>query len=163
MKFIKSQNLNPKLLLDNTVSVNTNNQVILNTTEAMLIPKGTTAERPGTPVEGFIRYNTDDDELEAYQNGAWRELAYKEPVSIIQQRFGPASGSETLFGPLDSGDPDYEAPSNPNNILVFVGSVVQIATINYVLTTVGADVFVDFNGDPPPLDTYITVIHGFDR
>ena len=40
----------------------------------VLISKGTTAERPVSPVEGQIRYNTDTDQFEGYQGGAWGQL-----------------------------------------------------------------------------------------
>ena len=37
----------------------------------MLVPKGDTASRPGTPVAGQVRYNTDVNALEIYQGSAW--------------------------------------------------------------------------------------------
>jgi len=40
----------------------------------MLIPKGTTAERPVSPVDGEMRYNTDTNQFEGYQAGAWGQL-----------------------------------------------------------------------------------------
>lgn len=40
----------------------------------MLIPKGTTAERPLVPVEGEMRYNTTTGQFEGYQGGAWGQL-----------------------------------------------------------------------------------------
>jgi len=43
-------------------------------TEFMLIPKGTTAERPVSPVDGEMRYNTDTDQFEGYQGGEWGQL-----------------------------------------------------------------------------------------
>jgi hypothetical protein len=43
-------------------------------TEFMLIPKGTTAERPVSPVNGEIRYNTDTTQFEGYQGGEWGQL-----------------------------------------------------------------------------------------
>jgi hypothetical protein len=43
-------------------------------TEFMLIPKGTTAERPLVPVNGEMRYNTDTNQFEGYQGGAWGQL-----------------------------------------------------------------------------------------
>lgn len=43
-------------------------------TEFMLIPKGTTAERPAVPVDGEMRYNTTTGQFEGYQGGAWGQL-----------------------------------------------------------------------------------------
>jgi hypothetical protein len=164
MKFIKKQDINPKSVTDNTLSVNSTKQVIMETTEAVLVPKGTEIERPSTPVEGFIRYNTTDGEFEGYQNGQWRELAFKQPKNIVQERFGPGDFVTADFGPLNSGDPDFVAPTNPNNILVFVGNVIQIAGIDYTLSGSGASTFVSFvAGAEPPLGEDVTVIHGLDK
>jgi hypothetical protein len=40
----------------------------------MLVPKGTTAERPVSPVDGEMRYNTTTNQFEGYQGGAWGQL-----------------------------------------------------------------------------------------
>lgn len=36
------------------------------------VPAGTTAQRPGSPTSGNIRYNTDESELELYNGSAWK-------------------------------------------------------------------------------------------
>lgn len=41
------------------------------TTGAAILPSGTTAQRPASPVVGMIRYNTTYSEYERYQGGAW--------------------------------------------------------------------------------------------
>ena len=43
-------------------------------TGVMLIPKGTTAQRPLSPANGEMRYNTDTGQFEGYQGGAWGQL-----------------------------------------------------------------------------------------
>ena len=40
-------------------------------TGRMLIPKGTTAQRPGSPVAGWFRFNTDLNQYEGYNGSAW--------------------------------------------------------------------------------------------
>jgi hypothetical protein len=40
----------------------------------VLISKGTTAQRPVSPVNGQIRYNTDTNQFEGYQGGQWGQL-----------------------------------------------------------------------------------------
>ena len=47
--------------------------VEINSTGSLTIPKGTTAQRPGTGVNGMIRYNTDTDVFEGY-DGQWITL-----------------------------------------------------------------------------------------
>jgi hypothetical protein len=43
-------------------------------TDAIFVPKGTTAQRP-TGVDGYFRYNTDDAQFEGYADGAWGAIA----------------------------------------------------------------------------------------
>ena len=40
----------------------------------VLVAKGTTAQRPVSPVAGEMRYNTDTSQFEGYANGAWGQL-----------------------------------------------------------------------------------------
>lgn len=43
-------------------------------TSHLLVPSGTTAQQPGSPVNGMIRYNSTDGNLEGYSGGAWVDL-----------------------------------------------------------------------------------------
>ncbi len=45
--------------------------VILGTTTALELPDGTTGQRPGSPVNGMIRYNTTLNQFEGYKASAW--------------------------------------------------------------------------------------------
>ena len=40
----------------------------------VLVAKGTTAQRPASPVAGEMRYNTDTNQFEGYANGVWGQL-----------------------------------------------------------------------------------------
>jgi len=48
--------------------------VTMSSTGFALIPTGTTAERPASPANGQIRYNTTTAQFEGYQGGAWGQL-----------------------------------------------------------------------------------------
>ena len=48
---------------------------ILPGTGFVTVPAGTLAQRPGSPAEGMIRYNTDSDQFEGYANGTWAAFA----------------------------------------------------------------------------------------
>lgn len=138
MRLLKAQNTNLRNIYGKGVRYDTNDQVILDSNNVMLVPKGTTAERPSNPTNGHLRYNTDLNELEVYQESSWRSVRFKEPNNdpgIVQQNLGNGDAAETLFGPLDSQDPntDFTAPSAAQNILVFVENVFQISTTNYTL------------------------------
>ena len=58
------------LLVNPTLS----GDVTMSGTAFVLIPKGTTAQRPVSPVDGEMRYNTDTAQFEGYANGAWGQL-----------------------------------------------------------------------------------------
>ena len=51
-------------------------------TEALGLPKGTTAQRPSSPVQGMTRQNTDDDVIEYYNGTEWKQLITVGPPSI---------------------------------------------------------------------------------
>lgn len=48
--------------------------VTMSSTGFALIPAGTTAQRPASPANGQIRYNTTTSQFEGYQGGAWGQL-----------------------------------------------------------------------------------------
>jgi len=135
MRLIKAQTTNLRSIKGTGVKHDITNNTVIDTTKATLVAKGTTAERPVTPINGYLRYNTDVNEFEFYQNSAWRKVRYKEPnhVGITQQNLGSGDAVETIFGPLNSGDSDYPVPAAAQNILVFVENVFQISGTNYTL------------------------------
>ena len=51
-----------------------NGDVSLTSTGFLLIPSGTTAQRPASPAVGEIRYNTTLSQFEGYANSAWGSL-----------------------------------------------------------------------------------------
>jgi hypothetical protein len=137
MRLLKAQNTNLRNIYGKGVKYDVNDQVVVDSTNVMLVPKGTEAQRPDNPTNGHMRYNTTDNEFEFYQDGAWRKGRYKEPRTIVQQNLGSGDAVETLFGPLNNGDTDYPAPQNTGgstDILVFVENVFQIFGTNYTLT-----------------------------
>jgi len=136
MRLLKAQNTNLRNIYGNGVKYDVNGQVIFDSTNTMLVPKGTEAQRPTTPNNGHLRYNTDDNQFEAYQNGAWREIRFKEPnqdPGITQQNLGNGDATAVVFGPLASGDAAYPVPAAAQNVLVHVENVFQVATTNYTL------------------------------
>ena len=48
--------------------------VVFNSTSALKLPSGTTAERNATPSQGHLRYNNSVNSLEAYNGTAWNEV-----------------------------------------------------------------------------------------
>jgi hypothetical protein len=46
----------------------------INSTETVKIPVGTTAQRPASPTNGMMRYNTTLSTVEIYINGVWTSM-----------------------------------------------------------------------------------------
>src|SRR5210317_316992 len=47
----------------------------ISATDALRLPAGTDAQRPGSPANGDLRYNSDQTTIEGYANGGWANLA----------------------------------------------------------------------------------------
>lgn len=179
MKFLKTQNLSRYGLTDARLNVNPYGRYIMNGTGALRLPKGSAAQQPQlsavkTPggANGYIRYNTDSDTLEAYIDGAWEQIGRSSTSAITKQTIGPGNYEEIFFGPL------AQTPSAINNILVLVENVFQISNTNFALiqnppglakATYGllvegesypAGVYLRFES-PVPLDKFVTVFFGF--
>jgi len=176
MRLLKAQNTNLRNIYGKGVKYDIDDQVILDSNNVVLIPKGTTAQRPATPVNGHFRYNTDDDRFEVYESGAWTGVRGVAPVSVgvVQQNLGNGDATETVFGPLASGDPEYPVPIAATHILVLVENVFQISTTNYTLeqsvsgSLTGPNApyadgwYIKFTS-APDLGKPVTVLHNFDK
>jgi len=154
-----------------TLLANTYGRVVINTTSGLMVPKGTTAQRPQlsgvrqpTDANGTIRYNTSTNPitgrpygLEAYIDGNWEIVRAPGANTITKQTLGPGDDVETIFGPLDI------IPSADDNILVFVENVFQISVTNYnvLYNYLGSgDAYIEFTSEVPT-DKYITIYYGF--
>jgi hypothetical protein len=167
MKFLKKLQLAKKNLTDDRIAVDANSLVYFESTNAMKLPIGTTNQQPGqsgntitSPANGMVRYNSDTNQLEAYQNSAWRNVRFKEATAITQQTAGTGNGTETKFGPLSP------VPTAAQNVLVLVENVMQIATTNYTLVQnpggYAAGYYISFTS-AVPVGKPVTVLHGFDQ
>ena len=169
MRLIKAQSTNLRNIYGKGVKYDVNDQVIVDSQVGMLVPKGNTSHRPQTPENGYVRYNTSQNQFEVYQSGAWRNVRFKEPnqdPGIVQQNLGAGDDSTTVFGPLNSGDSDYPVPAAGQNILVFVENVFQIHNTNYTLVQnpsgFAAGWYLSF-ASAVPAGKPVTVLHNFDK
>jgi hypothetical protein len=167
MKFLKKLQLAKKNLTDDRIAVDANSLVYFESTNAIKLPIGTTNQQPGqsgntvtSPANGMVRYNSSTNQLEAYQNSAWRNVRFKEATAITQQTAGTGDGAETKFGPLSP------IPTAAQNVLVLVENVMQIATTNYTLVQnpggYAAGYYISFTS-AVPVGKPVTVLHGFDQ
>jgi len=73
--------------------------LVISTTGAVQIPVGTTAERP-TPVQGQIRYNTDDSTFEGYNGATWGSLAAG--LTSVSLNIAGDSGTDAVDTSVDT-------------------------------------------------------------
>lgn len=123
------------------------NERIRTGSNAILLPVGATADRPTTPENGQIRFNTDTTRFEIYYN-SWKSIAINGKVDITKDSF---TGDDTETSFLLS-----ITPASTKDIIVFVGNVHQNPDDAYYLN--GAYI-VFYN--PPPLNQTVVVYHGY--
>ncbi|MBR20185.1 MAG: hypothetical protein CMA64_08610 [Euryarchaeota archaeon] len=99
--------------------------VKINTTSSMKLPYGTTAQRPSSPEEGEIRYNSTLDIVEVYKNGAWVRVGDPDTATLSNDTFD-GDGSDTTFTLSNS--------ASTNTVIVTLNGVVQEPTTDYTVS-----------------------------
>lgn len=59
----------------------------------LALPNGTTAQRPVSPSNGMIRYNTTLNQNEIYQNSAWNQFSFTYAIEYLVIAGGASGGS----------------------------------------------------------------------
>ena len=125
------------------------NRQLLSGSTGVVLPTGSTAQRPDYPVFGLIRYNTDSGLIEFFDGSIFQSLAAAGGISYTVDSF-TGDGSTTVFTMT-------EAASSATQIMVFVGSIYQ--TTNPVSYTVDGSSFDITFESAPPDGIPINVIH----
>lgn len=113
----------------------------------VVLPTGSTIQRPNNPAFGLIRYNTDLGLIEFFNGIIFQSLSASGGITYTVDSF-TGDGSTTDF--------NMSAPeSTATDIIVFVGSVYQEPDIAY---TVAGTITITFT-TAPPNGVPINVIH----
>lgn len=165
MKFIKRKSIDNSNPRNNAWAVEADGTIVTDTKKSLQLPAGTTGERPDTFFVGQVRYNTDINEYEVYNNLGdglgWERMRTLRPAKITVQNLGVGDYTTTVFGPLlyRDGTP-YDNHTDPENIFVYIENVFQIPTTNYILIGGPGSVSIEFTSAPP--NKTITAIIGYD-
>ena len=124
------------------------NDTIETASSAITVPTGTAGERPTTPENGQLRYNTSDNVMEMYVNSAWVTVAKVGLVSIVKDTF-TGDGSTTAYTASQS-------IANDQDVIVHVGNVHQNPGVAYTVS----GTTITFTSPPPDTHTII-VQHGY--
>lgn len=123
--------------------------VATGTTDGVVVPAGSSAQRPPSAGKGTLRFNTDSNVLEVFNGTEFKNITKQGTINITKDTF-TGDGSTT----------DYTLSLEPlasQNVIVFVGNVFQISDTNYTVS----GTTITFTSAPPDTHT-IVVLHGFD-
>jgi hypothetical protein len=73
--------------------------VVINNNQSLQVPVGTTLQRPSTPSNGMVRYNTDNSRYEGYASGYWTNLGGVQSVdgkTYITPESTPGAGNNVI-------------------------------------------------------------------
>ena len=98
-----------------TNEVTINGDLEVSSTGAVVMPVGTTAQRPGTAVVGMMRFNSDIDAFEGYNGASWVKLGGMTPSNdsrdnglitdneVFNANYGSITDTDTESYTLDRG------------------------------------------------------------
>ena len=108
-----------------------NANVKLSGTAGVEIPSGSTAERPSSPVNGTIRYNSTSSAFEGYQGGSWNPIGGA--ASVYSTAWTNGDGvSKTVTHNLNSRDVGiviYDTVTNETILVDEVRTSVNVVTL----------------------------------
>ncbi|MFY9287999.1 MAG: hypothetical protein WAO98_05810 [Alphaproteobacteria bacterium] len=143
-----------------------------NNTSSLLLPIGTTGTRPGTGLNGMMRYNSTTPAVEAYVNNAWTPLAGGTNSALTQLmpqgRVTLSSNTPVMTADVTGATTIYYSAYTGDNVFVYNGSAWTINSINgqlslaldsnsghtgYQQSGKNFDLFIGLNGGSPTLCT----------
>jgi hypothetical protein len=116
-KYVRSLDSGTTAYVDGVIKFNTGAQAA--------IPTGSTAQRPATPQEGTIRYNTTVQQFEGYADSSWQAMGFGAGTAPSYQGF-LANGTQFEFT-LN------QVPLSSAGIIVAINGVVQEPEIAYTV------------------------------
>ena len=123
------------------------NRQLQSGSSGVVLPTGSTINRPLTPVFGLIRYNTDLASIEFFNGTQFINLTAPGEVDYVVDSF-VGDGTTSIFTMSIE-------ESSASQIIVFVGSIYQDSTSAYTVNG-GYDIMFK---SPPPDGEPISVIH----
>ena len=121
-------------------------------TEGLILPSGPTAERPATPADAAMRYNTDTDSNEYLNGTVYVDIAKAGTGTVTVDHLGPTDGITNTYTMTKEVADDLA-----DNIAVFISGVYQAPGLGQSYTVLGLDII--FTSIPPSALT-ITIVHG---
>ena len=135
---------------DFTLGTSGTGQYIFSSNTGIVVPTGTTAERP-TAEQGVMRFNTTLGKYEVSEDGStWSNLRTETVAGAITKDIFTGDGSTTAFTMS-------EEPNDPKNVILYIDGVMQEPTTNYTMS----GTTVTTAGEAAHSGARIVVMHGF--
>jgi hypothetical protein len=112
--------------------------------ESVLLPSGATSDRPISPINGMLRYNTTFALFEGYINSSWQSLAAGSGVTSVATGTGLTGGPITSTGSISIADTAVTAGNYGSNSQVPTytvnaqGQLTAAANVSISATAIGA-------------------------
>jgi hypothetical protein len=116
---ITTNQVNGNIILEPTG----NGFAVIDTTTGLVLPVGNTAQRPASPVQGTIRYNTGSTDIEVWDGAQWAGIGGA--VSEITNQYITGDGITTVF--------TLDQSTIAAAIIVSTNGVVQFPDIAYTV------------------------------
>jgi len=117
---IATSTSNANIVLD----PNGTGNVTIDTTTGLVIPTGTTAQRPGTPSTGTLRFNSTTTLAEIYDGSSWKEVGGN-LVTVTSQTID-GDGTTTVF--------TLSKSATAGSIIVSINGIVQVPDYGYTVS-----------------------------
>ena len=101
----------------------------LESTSSMIIPLGTTAQRPSVPAAGHMRFNTDINDGEIYNGTIWNGI--QQSFTVTSQQIVP-DGLTFIF--------TLDKAATTDSILVAVNGIIQDPNADAVYSVFGSTI-----------------------
>ena len=125
---------------------------VLSSTAGLILPKGTTAQRP-TGLAGAIRFNNETSKYEVCLDGStWTALKTEATSKTVLKDVFTGDGSTQTFISAN-------VTTAPENLIVYIDSVMQEPDLNYI--TDGSTSSITITDEAPHIGARIVVISGF--
>ena len=113
------------VLMGNVTNLVTDSVLTLNATSSMVVPVGTTGERPVTPYTGMMRFNSTLNQMEVYNNSEWTGVGGTSYTVITDEQFD-GDGATVTF--------TLSSAQTTSSCIVSINGVVQIPTLAYAVS-----------------------------
>ena len=125
---------------------------VLSSTAGLILPKGTTAQRPSAQT-GVIRFNNQTSKYEVCLDGStWTALKTEATSKTVLKDVFTGDGSTQTFISAN-------VTTAPENLIVYIDSVMQEPDLNYI--TDGSTSSITITDEAPHIGARIVVISGF--